>query len=267
MGIPKPSIKAWIAFSIATLLSSCGQLIPILTTDTELTLGGNQTWFIQYTMVLPSEAELLVEQNQASLEQLVLDFQSKGVNASWELLQQQPNETNISYRVSISGTSFNSLNQVVFNGEEVVSFDASSNKQVEFHHLPQFSSFMQGQHNTFTLKSAKILSANGEVIDKGKVQWVDPSGEMTAVVSIVADLTWLWITLLGTGGIGFIVAGLGLSGKLPRRQQKAASSADHSIEQPPSPLPAHNKYCPQCGTVNPLTAGFCIKCGTQFPYL
>lgn len=265
MGIPKISIKMWVIFSISALLSSCGQLLPILTTDTELTLGRNQTWYIQHTMVLPGEAEFLVGQNQAYLEQQVSDFQSKGVNASWTLLQQQPNETNISYQVSISGTSFDSLNRIVFNDEGVVSFDTSSNTQVVFRHRPQLSPFMQGQHNTFSLKSAKILSANGMMIDKGKVQWVDPYGEMIAVISIAEDLTWLWITLLGVGGIGFIVAGLGVGGKLPKRQPRATSSDNYSREQRSSPLLLANKYCPQCGTSNPQGAGFCFKCGTQFP--
>lgn len=98
------------------------------------------------------------------------------------------------------------------------------------------------------------------------VQWNDFFREVTVAESTATDLTWLWIILLALGGIGFIVAGLGLSGRLPNRQPKILSPpASSSKQQFPTPPSANNKYCPQCGTANPQEAGFCIKCGAQFP--
>lgn len=79
------------------------------------------------------------------------------------------------------------------------------------------------------------------------------------------DLTWLWIILLGLGGIGFILAGLGVSGKLPKWRQFSPPSSGRAVEHSPSATQIDHKYCPQCGTANPLKAGFCTKCGKQFP--
>lgn len=79
------------------------------------------------------------------------------------------------------------------------------------------------------------------------------------------DITWLWIILLGLGGIGFILAGLRVSGKLPKWNKASPLSNSRSGEQSAVGLQINNRYCPQCGTANPLKAGFCIKCGNQFP--
>jgi len=239
MGNPKSSIKTCIVFSIAVLLSACGQLIPILFNDTELTLGGDQTWSIRYTMVLPNETEFLVGQNQETWDQIISDYESRWVKTSWEVLPQKPNETKIDYRKSNSQANFDSLNQV------------------EFHHSNQPLPFMKG---------SKHLSANAVLMDMGIVQWTLPFREVIVIRLTATDLTWLWIVLLVLSGIGFIVAGFGVSGKLPKRQQKMSSPIPyHPTEQFPSPLPTDKKYCPQCGTANPQEAGFCIKCGFQFP--
>lgn len=266
MGFPKLTFKIWIVLVLATLLSSCGGLFTILSTETELSLGGNQSWSIQHKIVLPAEAEVLVEQYQGSFDEQIANYRSEGVNASWIRLQQQPNETNISYLISLSGQGFDTLNQVVFDGEQVILPDHSIENQVGFHHIPRTSPFMQGRNNIFTLKSANIITSNGQVINSGKVQWVNPSGEMTAVVTIGRNLTLLWIILLGIGGIGFIIAGLGISGKLPKRHQKAPyPSSDNTIKQSTISSPEMKKYCPQCGVENPKIAGSCINCGFQFP--
>jgi len=99
------------------------------------------------------------------------------------------------------------------------------------------------------------------------VQWTDTYWPIASIESMMAnnDMTWLWIVLLALGGIGFIVAGLGVSGKLSKRQQGSPPSRNGSLEQSSASLPLNDKYCPQCGTANPQEAGFCIKCGFQFP--
>jgi ribosomal protein L40E len=80
-----------------------------------------------------------------------------------------------------------------------------------------------------------------------------------------SDLTWLLIILLGLGGIGFILAGLRVSGKLPKWNKASLPTIRRSSEQSLVAPQINSKYCPQCGTANPLTAGFCTKCGNKFP--
>lgn len=99
------------------------------------------------------------------------------------------------------------------------------------------------------------------------VQLIDLSWAMLSLQSLAAtqDLTWLWIVLLALGGIGFIVAGLGVSGKLTKRPKVQTPIIGRSIEQSSVSPPGNNKFCPQCGTANPLQAGFCVSCGARFP--
>ncbi len=98
-------------------------------------------------------------------------------------------------------------------------------------------------------------------------QWTDAYWAIATIESIMAgtDMTWLWIVLLGLGGIGFILAGLGVSGRLPKWHKASPPPSSRSVEQSPTAPQVNNKYCPQCGTANLLKAGFCTKCGNQFP--
>ena len=264
MGIVRACIKTITMLLLAAFLSSCGSYIPILSTDTELTLGRDQRWSISYIVVLPSDVAPFLDQYQTTLNQMVAEVRLKGVEASWEPLGQAQNEPTISYKMNFRGAGYDQLNQVMFDGISAVTIDPSDQTRAQFQYSPQLSRFAQGQQNKFTLKSSEVLSSNGVVIDKGSVQWVDPPGEMTAVVSTALDLTWLWISLLGAGGTGFIVAGLGVSGKLPKRQKRASSPAP--VYSAISARPQLNiKYCPQCGGQNPVEAGFCAHCGTRMP--
>jgi len=98
------------------------------------------------------------------------------------------------------------------------------------------------------------------------VQWTDTYWPIASIESMMAgnDMTWFWIVLLGLGSIGFILAGLGVSGKLPKWHQSSPPSSNRSAEHSSVALQV-NKYCPQCGTANPLKAGFCTECGNKFP--
>src|SRR6266545_1811198 len=83
---------------LAAFLSSCGQMIPILSTDTTLILGKDQAWSMDYVAVLPQEASMLAQQYQASLDQMVQEARLKGITASWELLPPTANETSLTYK-------------------------------------------------------------------------------------------------------------------------------------------------------------------------
>lgn len=133
-----------------------------------------------------------------------------------------------------------------------------------FHTSFQLHHFIVVSDNSSRPTDSMFLSANGALMNIGAVLWIDSFRASGSAQSTATDLTLLWIILLAIGGIGFILAGLGISGRLSKRKPQASSTRS-SQEQSPAPLPAINKYCPQCGTENPIRAGFCTRCGTQLP--
>jgi hypothetical protein len=109
-------------------------------------------------------------------------------------------------------------------------------------------------------EKAQKFSRQYEVKRMETAPWTDPYWAIAADT----NMTWLWIILLALGGIGFILARLGVSGKLPNWRQSSPPSGNSSAEHS-SIVQKVNKYCPRCGTANALKAGFCTNCGNQFP--
>ena len=226
MGILRVPFKTWIVSIIMGFISSCGRVIPVSSTH--------------------GEPSIFAKQDQTSFGPKISEIKIKGVIAPREPLPKKPNTTKRSFRKS-SGSSTNSLDRFQFP----LSF--------------QTHAFIVVPESKSKLIDSVYLSANGAVMNMGAVLWIDSFRAARFVESTATDLTWLWIILLAVGGIGFILAGLGVSGKLPKWPKAFPPSGSHSTEQSPAVLPINNKYCPQCGTASPLQAGFCTKCGAQFP--
>lgn len=249
---------------VAALLPSCGSMIPILSTETDLMLDRDEKWSMTYVAVLPGEANIVAQQYQAGLDQMVMEVRSKGITATWEILPQESNNTNITYRVNFSGQGYDLLNQDIFGSRSVVLMNPSTKDQVQFAFDPSDSLFTQGtQYNSFTLKSSKILSTNGNLMNNGSVRWVNPTRVMVATVSTAPALTWLWISLLGVGCVGIVVSGVGIWRR--SSAQKLVTIASTAMPFQVQVSQGNTKYCPQCGQRNSVEAGFCPHCGSKFP--
>ncbi len=248
---------------IAMLIASCAS-VPIQSTDIELTLKGGERWKIQTKVILSGDAGLLIGQFESNLEQSFSHYRLQDIAASWNRLPQKQGDINISYQLHLAGRGYQLLNQTLLNDQSAISLSGTNSNQVGFRYSPEKSTFFQGQHNTFKLTSTKIIESNGLSLDDSSVSWTDPTDTMTATVSVVPDLTLLWIILLGLGGIGLIISGLGLSGRLPNWQELTSSIKPKHYSVLPSPG-LNTKYCPNCGNLNPMEAEFCTNCGTNFP--
>lgn len=64
------------------------------------------------------------------------------------------------------------------------------------------------------------------------------------------------------GGFGIFIYGLVAEDDLERAAIARQATA---INQPGSSPQLQGKYCANCGSLNPLGAGFCVSCGVQFP--
>ncbi len=69
-----------------------------------------------------------------------------------------------------------------------------------------------------------------------------------------------WVA--GVAGFGLFIYGLVAKSDLERAV--LARQAMVTNQTAPSPQ-LQGKYCSNCGTLNPLGAGFCVSCGKEFP--
>lgn len=144
----------------------------------------------------------------------------------------------------------------------LISFCASI--PIKTHYSPENSIFHQGQLNIFANAAPRVIESKGVSSEDNGVGWIDSLDTFTATTSEAKDLKLFWIILLGLGGIGLLISGLVLSGKLPNWQELKTSIRPKHLSIPSSPG-FDTKYCPHCGNLNPLKAEFCTKCGKIFP--
>jgi len=247
----------------AVLLSSCSS-IPIQSTDIELTLKSGERWEIQTNVTMSGIASLALSQFESNLDQYLAQYKSQGIVASWSRLPQKQGDTGIGYQIQMRGSGYQLLNQTLFNNQLVVSPSSTDANQVDFHYSPDSSTYFQGQHNTFRLVSKKVVDSNGLLLNDTTVSWNDPTGTMIATALVAQDLSLLWIILLALGGVGLIISGFGISGRLPDWRLNGRPMKP-TYPETPSYSCFNTKYCVKCGALNPNEATFCTSCGTEIP--
>jgi hypothetical protein len=186
--------------------------------------------------ILSKDASVSLGQVESDLGQSVLQYRARGTAASWDCLPQKQRDAGTLYQLQMNDKRYRLHNETIFDGQSVVITSENNSNQIKFH---------------YSLEN-----------DSGG--WTDLAGTMTASATVARDLKLLWIILLGLGGLGLLISGLGLSGRLPNWQVLITSIKLKRPSIPSSPG-LNTKYCPNCGNPNPMEAEFCIHCGTNFP--
>lgn len=241
-------------FGLGLLLfiSAC---VPILSTTTELRLSTNEKWSIKIGIVLAGQDVFTKTTFEQTLQQQILAAQGYGIQASWQQITDKSNGSNLTYLIKLSGTGYTNLNQVVFNDEQAV-LKGSSADQVLLNVSPLGSFFGNGQQNSFTLISGKILTSNGINTNQTTTKWTNPSSKMSATVSTKPALS-LWMIFIVLGLL--VVIGISIAFVRRNSARHSAFPADASNN-----LSYHNnQYCMSCGKKIPTASEFCPFCGQR----
>ena len=241
---------------VSVLLLFCSSCVPILSTTTEFRLGTNEKWSSKIIVVLTGQDLFIKSGFEQTLNQEISVAQGQGIQASWQQNTDQSNGSNLTYQINLSGTGYDGLNKVVFNGEQAVSKGASAD-QVVFNVSPFGSFFGNGQQNSFTLIAGKILASNGIKKNNTTVTWINPSSIMSATVSTTPDLNIALILL--------VLVGLFILGIVIITIVRRGSARNFSRAQEPSVDLSHSDilYCMNCGMKVPHISEFCPYCGQR----
>ncbi len=225
-----------IAF-VVLLLTACGTRI-----DQTATFYDDQSWNAEIVITIPQQLIALAGTttgfDQEIAEEL-RDMESAGVDISYE---SRSEEGAVKYFIKAQGNDLSSLQRIAFEGAAINMRTVNGQQQIEF--AMNMPSGLVG--SSITLIGEEIVSSNGRVVEKGKVEWFNPTGRIEAV--IVPKSRFGLSTLLGPLGIGagvLLVAGMGFYLARRRRPQKQGAV----------------RFCSRCGSVLASSARFCNKCG------
>lgn len=178
-------------------------------------------------------------QIEEELETNVADLRAQGIEASWEATREGDL---LRYLVHAQGEGYDALRQVAFEDADIFVEEVDGREAIHFRaFVPQ--EIMLGGETTITLVGSEIISTNGNRVDEGTVQWVNPAGRLEAVLvgnSRFAANPLLLPAALLAGAV--VVLG---GGYLVWSRTRGS------------------RYCTQCGTPLAPDARFCSGCGQR----
>ncbi len=238
------------------LLSACGSI------EQDVTILKNEKWRAETRLILDEQTLVMVD--LADVEQKLDEAQAQAValGADFQWKKQVNDDGGVTYLMNMSGTGYDLLNQIVFDGAATIQqVDADGVTELSF-----FPSFDVSDY-ALTLHVGDVLETNGTISSKGEVSW-NGRGQQVYVVfkpkSMDTRLIWgiaaalLALILIG-GGILFL-------------RSRASSHAATRTPYPPRPsFPASSarpgnvfgatNYCHRCGgKLNPK-GKYCPHCG------
>ncbi len=226
----------WIVVILAVfLLTSCGANV-----DQAVTFYRDETWKAKTTFHV--SAEMLssigsVPQIEAELDKAIAELEAIGIAASWK---SRPKEDVLIYDILMEGSSLALLNQAVFDGQATLDVEeVGGERQVHFSHFVM-GTFAQSNSYTLTLTGKEVVSSNGRSLDDSSVQWINPNGQMEAVLTEKNHFNWVWLLI-----IAVTIAIIGGGSWYWRQQQP------------------QQYFCKQCNTAMAAQAQFCPRCGQK----
>lgn len=237
-----PNIKRiWPLLGITLfLLAACGTRI-----DQTATFYDDQSWDAEIVITIPRELAAIAGatsdfDNEIANE--IQDMERAGVEVSYE---SRTEDGALKYFIEAQGDSLDSLQNIAFGGADIGTRRVNGQQQIEF--AMNVPADLVG--SSITLMGKEIVSSNGRVVEKGKVEWINPRGRVEAV--IVPKSRFGFSALLGPLGIGagvLAMAGVGLYLFRRRRSQVQVQAT-------------HSGFCSHCGVSLSPTARFCGNCG------
>lgn len=219
----------------AVLLVACGADI-----DRRVTFHRDEAWEAEMLLRVPTGTLALVgspEELEASFDEMIQQAESMDVRASW---RSKVEGDSILYTFKMNGQGFDKLTESVFDGSaDISAVDVEGQRQIVFRDRV-FGDILSAGSNTLTLEGGEILSSNGDQLDKGTVQWINPSGRIEAVLTEKSGFNMAVLLVV------VLFGGAAVAGVYYWRSGRQSEGA-----------------CPNCGTWLAKEAVFCPNCGQK----
>lgn len=230
-------IRWLLLFAFALMfLAGCGANM-----EQTITFYVNEEWAAESSIEVPLQSLALVggkPQMDTVIEEMVTEMEAEGARVSWNSSEE---DGSVIYTLEAKGEGYEGLRQVAFEDAEITTMEEDGRRLIHFStFIPR--DFLDANRNTITLVGREIVSAsNGDVIvDKGTVQWVNPSGRIEAVLEAKRGFGLLSL-LIPIGLVAGVVGAFFLA-----RQGFGRS---------------RSPFCPSCGAELAPQAKFCPHCG------
>lgn len=224
-------------------LSACGADV-----DQTITLYDDATWEAEGTITIAQQTLLLaggaVEVERA-LDEQMNELSGYGVQASWDVTQEGEL---VHYNVTASGQDHATF-AYYLDGAQLETFYEAGRNLIRFT-LNTSNSLFSGGNTTITLIADEVVESNGTEFEPGKVRWVNPAGQLQALVvgkphtNIGLIVGVVILTVLLASVIVIVLA---------RRPRPVTSDA--------KPRTITDRHCGFCGQKLPSGTNFCPTCG------
>jgi hypothetical protein len=219
---------------VILLLAGCGGNL-----DQTVTLYPNEGWETRIELEIPTELLAFVgspAEVEAEMERQAAIWREEGARVSWKSRNE---DGKVIYAFDVKGEGYDLLNWVAFDGNATFrTVEMSGRRQIQFQHFASRGLFSDLEGYTLTLVGGEIISSNGQQLNQGTVQWVNPMGRMEAALTeknrTVSGVIWLLLIGLVAGGGGWYVW---------RRQRRSAVACGACGAW----LAPEAQFCPQCG--------------------
>lgn len=252
-----------LATVLLLFLAACGARV-----DQTVTFFDGEGWDADVRITLPQEVIAFAAaqaQLDAEIANLARDLEAAGAEVSYEVEQE---EGLITYIIDAKGSGLDILRQVAFDGADIQMQLVDGQEQIFFRMNVPYD--LAG--GTITLIGDEVIDSNGRIVDDGKVQWVNASGRIEAIIvpkSRFGGQALLLPLGLAVAFIGLVAVGVRRSRSQPAAPLPAplATPAQPSARATALPLPSPPvqvspaRFCGHCGAPMGSEARFCPACG------
>jgi len=240
----QPVLYRWLLlmFTAVLFLVGCGAEI-----DQSVTFYRDEQWSAELRLGTSIEMAALLgspTEIERELDNIVAEAKNLGVDASWKSSQR---DRTLIYTIETKGRGYDALNEIMFDNRAQISVVEDEGRRHIHFSQPVSRDFLDANRYAVTLTGGEIVSSNGTALDRGSVQWVNPSGRMEAVLTEKSRFrVGLWLLIIA------LVAGIGGGGWYVWQQQnqQTAAPARFCIHCG-HPLGAQAQFCPSCGHAQP----------------
>ena len=226
--------------------------VPVESIETRLRLNGGERWQAHLEFMLAPESVMFTSELDQMLDSEMANVEQQGVKFSWR--KEEPDrDGKINYILDFSGQGYDQLNSGLFSQNAITVDEETGN--IIFSAFSDYGQMTGAGASKFILQGGRIISTNGNQINRSTVEWLNPTGRMEAELTAGSGFNWFWfLFILLVGGGGFAAYWF-IFRKSPTTAVPAVSSSGGV------PQPGQVRYCAECGAQMQAGSKFCPECG------